>query len=109
MFFFSSRRRHTRCGRDWSSDVCSSDLAEGQNWKTDLLGGIQRVAIEHGCAPYGNAKARAVVWTFPDQVPKHREPLYTTRSEERRVGKECRSRWSPESQRGKTVGCVWSC
>src|SRR5215813_14762097 len=27
-FFFSSRRRHTRCGRDWSSDVCSSDLAE---------------------------------------------------------------------------------
>src|SRR5690554_3879242 len=26
-FFFSSRRRHTRCGRDWSSDVCSSDLA----------------------------------------------------------------------------------
>src|SRR3989442_8233864 len=27
MFFFSSRRRHTRCGRDWSSDVCSSDLS----------------------------------------------------------------------------------
>src|SRR5436305_14858662 len=26
IFFFSSRRRHTRCGRDWSSDVCSSDL-----------------------------------------------------------------------------------
>src|SRR5690554_7337049 len=26
LFFFSSRRRHTRCGRDWSSDVCSSDL-----------------------------------------------------------------------------------
>src|SRR5690554_7484549 len=28
-FFFSSRRRHTRCGRDWSSDVCSSDLLTG--------------------------------------------------------------------------------
>src|SRR6266498_5483619 len=28
LFFFSSRRRHTRCGRDWSSDVCSSDLGE---------------------------------------------------------------------------------
>src|SRR3989442_2094682 len=28
-FFFSSRRRHTRCGRDWSSDVCSSDLLSG--------------------------------------------------------------------------------
>ena len=51
----------------------------GVNWKTDLSGGIQRVAIAHGCAPFGNAKARAVVWTFPDPVPLHREPLYTTR------------------------------
>ncbi|MHA6262381.1 formate dehydrogenase subunit alpha [Arenibacterium sp. CAU 1754] len=49
------------------------------NWKTDLSGGIQRVAIAHGCAPFGNAKARAVVWTFPDPVPVHREPLYTPR------------------------------
>ncbi|AKI02001.1 formate dehydrogenase alpha subunit [Hoeflea sp. IMCC20628] len=49
---------------------------EGVNWKIDLSGGIQRVAIKHGCAPYGNAKARAVVWTFPDPVPLHREPLY---------------------------------
>jgi formate dehydrogenase major subunit len=47
------------------------------NWKTDLSGGIQRVAIKHGCAPFGNAKARTVVWTFPDPVPLHREPLYT--------------------------------
>ncbi len=51
----------------------------GVNWKTDLSGGIQRVAIAHGCAPFGNAKARAVVWTFPDPVPLHREPLYTAR------------------------------
>ena len=49
------------------------------NWKVDLSGGIQRVAIEHGCAPFGNAKARTVVWTFPDPVPLHREPLYTPR------------------------------
>lgn len=49
------------------------------NWKTDLSGGIQRVAIKHECAPFGNAKARAVVWTFPDPVPVHREPLYTNR------------------------------
>ena len=49
------------------------------NWKTDLSGGIQRVAISHECAPFGNAKARAVVWTFPDPVPLHREPLYTPR------------------------------
>jgi len=49
------------------------------NWKTDLSGGIQRVAIAHECAPFGNAKARAVVWTFPDPVPTHREPLYSNR------------------------------
>ncbi|EBA13953.1 formate dehydrogenase subunit alpha [Roseobacter sp. CCS2] len=49
------------------------------NWKTDLSGGIQRVAIKHECAPFGNAKARTVVWTFPDPVPVHREPLYTNR------------------------------
>ncbi|MEJ2432772.1 MAG: formate dehydrogenase subunit alpha [Pseudolabrys sp.] len=51
----------------------------GVNWKIDLSGGIQRVAIKHGCAPFGNAKARTVVWTFPDPVPLHREPLYTPR------------------------------
>ncbi|KKM03369.1 hypothetical protein LCGC14_1775100, partial [marine sediment metagenome] len=51
----------------------------GVNWKTDLSGGIQRVAIAHGCAPFGNAKARAVDWTFPDPVPLHREPLYSNR------------------------------
>ncbi|MFO7909742.1 MAG: formate dehydrogenase subunit alpha, partial [Halomonas sp.] len=44
-----------------------------------LSGGIQRVAIAHGCAPFGNAKARCNVWTFPDPIPKHREPLYTSR------------------------------
>jgi formate dehydrogenase major subunit len=55
------------------------DKVEAVNWKTDLSGGIQRVAIKHGCAPFGNAKARAVVWNFPDPVPIHREPLYTPR------------------------------
>jgi len=55
------------------------DKVAGVNWKTDLSGGIQRVAIKHGCAPYGNAKARVKVWTFPDPVPIHREPLYTSR------------------------------
>src|SRR3546814_10791496 len=47
--------------------------------KTDRSGGNQRVAIKHGCAPFGNAKARCVVWTFPDPVPLHREPIYTPR------------------------------
>ncbi len=55
------------------------DKVGGVNWKTDLSGGIQRVAIKHECAPFGNAKARAVVWTFPDPIPTHREPLYSNR------------------------------
>ncbi len=65
----------------WWDDLSAEEkaLAEGKNWKTDRSGGIQRVAIKHGCAPFGNAKARTVVWTFPDPVPIHREPLYTSR------------------------------
>ncbi len=70
----------------WDSDLTAEERAAidavagpKTNWKTDLSGGIQRVAIKHGCAPFGNAKARAVVWTFPDPVPVHREPLYTNR------------------------------
>jgi formate dehydrogenase major subunit len=65
----------------WWKDLTAEEKqsAKGKNWKTDLSGGIQRVAIKHGCAPFGNAKARTVVWTFPDPVPIHREPLYTSR------------------------------
>ncbi len=65
----------------WWDDLTAEEKAEaeGKNWKTDLSGGIQRVAMKHGCIPFGNAKARCIVWTFPDQVPVHREPLYTPR------------------------------
>lgn len=65
----------------WWNDLTPEEqqAAEGKDWKTDLSGGIQRVAIAHGCAPFGNGKARTVVWTFPDAIPQHREPLYTTR------------------------------
>jgi formate dehydrogenase major subunit len=65
----------------WWNELTDAEkaAAEGKNWKTDLSGGIIRVAIKHGCAPFGNAKARAVVWNFPDPVPVHREPLYTKR------------------------------
>lgn len=70
----------------WDGDLTADERAAidavagpKTNWKTDLSGGIQRVAIKHECAPFGNAKARAVVWTFPDPVPVHREPLYTNR------------------------------
>ncbi|MCK5863599.1 MAG: formate dehydrogenase subunit alpha [Marinobacter adhaerens] len=70
----------------WDGDLTAEERASieavagaSTNWKTDLSGGIQRVAIKHECAPFGNAKARAIVWNFPDPVPLHREPLYTTR------------------------------
>src|SRR5207249_8057289 len=73
-FFFSSRRRHTRSKRDWSSDVCSSDL------------GISK-------RPSAVAEMKSHGGDFP------RSPASPcaceARSEERRVGKECRSRWSP--------------
>ncbi|MEK9776103.1 MAG: formate dehydrogenase subunit alpha, partial [Quisquiliibacterium sp.] len=65
----------------WWDDLTDAEkaAAEGKNWKTDLSGGIQRVAMKHGCHPFGNARARAVVWNFPDPVPQHREPLYGNR------------------------------
>lgn len=66
----------------WWADLTEAEqkAAEGKNWKTDLSGGIQRVVLKvHGCYPFGNAKARAVVWNFPDPVPLHREPLFGTR------------------------------
>lgn len=73
----------------WDGDLTADELAAIQKiggdkpdevaWHTDLSGGIQRVAVKHGVAPFGNAKARAVAWNFPDPVPLHREPLYTPR------------------------------
>src|SRR2546430_3608605 len=92
-FFFSSRRRHTRFDCDWSSDVCSSDLlpvgVEDEpalalaNLGFDLVKvdaqAAQEVAILNG----NNFSDEVIHWSMP------------LRSEERRVGKECRSRWSP--------------
>jgi len=66
----------------WWDELTDAEktLAEGKNWKTDNSGGMMRVFMQnHGCHPFGNAKARAVVWNFPDPIPQHREPLYGTR------------------------------
>src|SRR5256885_4842889 len=70
-FFFSSRRRHTRLQGDWSSDVCSSDLAH------------RRLFVRGREVPPLQRSLLAIRLAEGD------------RSEERRVGKECRSRWSP--------------
>src|SRR2546429_9732291 len=101
-FFFSSRRRHTRCSRDWSSDVCSSDLRDHQESVLHRpLAGAQK---EGGAMPKlveSSAQRRKLL----SEIERLAEvaifgtlsETYRTcgRSEERRVGKECRSRWSP--------------
>jgi formate dehydrogenase major subunit len=66
----------------WWDELTEAEkkAAEGKNWKTDLSGGMIRVFMkEHGNHPFGNAKARAIVWNFPDPIPIHREPLYSPR------------------------------
>ena len=55
------------------------DVVPGTNWKTDLSQKTIKEALKKGMAPFGNARARCVVWTFPDQVPIHREPLHSPR------------------------------
>jgi len=59
----------------------SPDKIGTVSWSTDLSGGVQRVALMHGCTPYGNAKARMNAFGLPDPVPVHREPIYTPRVE----------------------------
>lgn len=53
----------------------------GKNWKVDTSNIIAEKCMERGIAPYGNAKARAKVWTFADQIPLHREPLHSPRTD----------------------------
>src|SRR3712207_9470485 len=79
--FFSSRRRHTRYWRDWSSDVCSSDLVTGVRTRAEAGWGRFR----GGAWISSNVRADLL------RTCSRR----SSRSEERRVGKECRSRWSP--------------
>src|SRR3569833_2111136 len=52
---------------------------DAESWSLDLSGGVQRVAMKHGCVPYGNGKARMNAFGLPDAIPVHREPIYTPR------------------------------
>ncbi len=74
----------------WDHDLTDDELATiekigGATMPTrcrgrlDLSGGIQRVALKHGCVPYGNGKARMNAFGLPDPIPVHREPIYTPR------------------------------
>src|SRR2546430_13018934 len=97
VFCFSSRRRHTRFDCDWSSDVCSSDLS---NWK--IAGGASDISLGQTSDAFGFADRvdgllHAANFTFRGNLaePDRVTASLWSRSEERRVGKECRSRWSP--------------
>src|SRR2546429_4670100 len=93
-FFFSSRRRHTRCSRDWSSDVCSSDL-DVTCIVSRLDTRTPQVLIESNLIETNPTFARALGTKFNFTRGGATITSDFTRSEERRVGKECRSRWSP--------------
>src|SRR5260221_5393795 len=84
-FFFASRRRHTRSLCDWSSDVCSSDLPN--------CDALERMNRSWGASEKTLANIRQL--READCVAVVSGQQAGLRSEERRVGKECRSRWSP--------------
>src|SRR5260370_15514273 len=89
-FFFSSRRRHTRFKCDWSSDVCSSDLAKSCPTYAKVNPADAPVLT---LALTSDTTSLRAMSDLADTILAQR--LSQLRSEERRVGKECRSRWSP--------------
>src|SRR2546430_11748530 len=98
LFLFSSRRRHTIFDCDWSSDVCSSDLGIGRFYQIATKQAVQASTTEStnpvaACPP--NHYAAPDDRQQYDIVQSIRTLTLLRRSEERRVGKECRSRWSP--------------
>src|SRR5260370_30003040 len=90
-FFFSSRRRHTRFKCDWSSDVCSSDLRAALS-ATLALGLVPTLKLPTKLRDGTFRIDRLFELAFATNA---RRPSGVVRSEERRVGKERRSRWSP--------------
>src|SRR5690554_7542879 len=94
-FFFSSRRRHTICGRDWSSDVCSSDLG-------DVLSELCRAGPGSGYS----TESRGRLMTDNIQAPVITLDGPGGRSEERRVGKEWRCEWCTYDRTDKTLRIV---
>src|SRR3989440_6621702 len=93
-FFFSSRRRHTRSDRDWSSDVCSSDLPWFEMRPTSYAAIGDPTFIPMQTEDHNHQIAGSLTKMMGAHSIKMGGGI-VFRSEERRVGKECRSRWSP--------------
>src|SRR3712207_8634031 len=96
--FFSSRRRHTRYWRDWSSDVCSSDLRPRHKPTRSRRFRPRRLVITgfNTDIPFEGVTYHVQTEDKGLETPLILSLVYVGgRSEERRVGKECRSRWSP--------------
>src|SRR5690606_40138024 len=97
-FFFSSRRRHTRFSRDWSSDVCSSDLGSWKLLNASASDG-KHLSVTHVTrdgtvyAEQDDGKAPPAIGTLDLETGTFTPLFQDKRSEERRVGKGCRSRW----------------
>src|SRR5436305_10877537 len=101
-FFFSSRRRHTRCGRDWSSDVCSSDLRQQRRHPLGAAGDGDHLVA--GAIPDGRRRQLHYAYDLPHHPRRRRGPGLLggdARSEERRVGKECGMRGAEEEGKEK--------
>src|SRR5437762_11167042 len=109
LYFFSSRRWHTRYIGDWSSDVCSSDLrvvgvfaekgsSGGFNNQDDLV----VVPITSAWNYLLGGRGRNVQQIYVEATSAQATSAATTRSEERRVGKECRSQWARFLSRRKS-------
>src|SRR5437870_13282585 len=88
LFFFSSRRRHTRWPRDWSSDVCSSDLA-GQASAAIPEGNPRDAPPQPAPRPAALRPPTYIALAVPDTDELATAFAWPVRSEERRVGKEC--------------------
>src|SRR5436305_10022023 len=98
-FFFSSRRRHTRCGRDWSSDVCSSDLLQA-GFCSATKAGLQ---LLEWLGRLDDSKLRTLAVNITTAAMKQAlgEESFKDRSEERRVGKECRKQEARDNEKKK--------
>src|SRR5690606_39326633 len=102
IFFFSSRRRHTRFSRDWSSDVCSSDLLTLRPISTkSKLPPPPTNAIIHVFDSCHNLASCEISSLIIGSTTSFNIKLILLRSEERRVGKESRIRWSQYHEKKK--------